>query len=82
MSGFLPLAFEGPPSPQGSGAWFWSTLGILYPHYPPYQVSLLLSTWGGARWETTIAGVLAFISVLTSENKTAPHIPSALFSDT
>jgi hypothetical protein len=34
--------------------WFWSTLGILFPQYPPYLVSLPLSaTWGGARWETS-----------------------------
>jgi len=34
--------------------WFWSTLGILFPQYPPYLVNLPLSaTWGGARWETS-----------------------------
>jgi len=34
--------------------WFWSTLGILFPQYPPYLVSLPLSaTWRGARWETS-----------------------------
>ena len=34
--------------------WFWSALGILFPQYPPYLVSLTLSaTWGGARWETS-----------------------------
>ena len=34
--------------------WFWSALGILFPQYPPYLVSLPLSaTWGGARWETS-----------------------------
>ena len=32
----------------------WSTLGILFPQYLPYLVSLPLSaTWGGARWETS-----------------------------
>jgi len=36
--------------------WFWPTLGILFPHYPPYLVSLPLSaTWGGARLETSPA---------------------------
>jgi len=36
--------------------WYWSTLGVLFPQYPPYLVSLPLSaTWGGARWETSNA---------------------------
>ena len=34
--------------------WFWSTLVILFPQYPPFLASLPLSTtWEGARWETS-----------------------------
>ena len=68
--------------------WFWSTLGILFPQYPPYLVSLLSTTWGGARWETsnsTRVHCICFLWILWQEecctciDKSGKH---SIFSDT
>jgi len=42
------------PFSTSQWCWFWSIVGVLFPQYPPYLVSLPLSApWGGARWETS-----------------------------
>ena len=52
--GVASLSLWSSPFSTGQWCWVWSTLGILFPQYPPYVVSLpLTATWGGARWETS-----------------------------
>ena len=38
--GFLPLTFEGPPCPQGSGVGLGPHWNILFPQYPSFLVNI------------------------------------------
>jgi len=70
--GFLPLALDKSISNCRAAVLVWSTLGIIFPRYSPYVVSVpLTATWGGVRWETSKFSRAATTTTTTTTTTTA-----------